>query len=190
MKLEEQIAELLRLIKEDLAYCKCILSYPKKFSGHSYDPTQVFDRFYYVVCNNCFHCALLAFSSLLDRRDKRPITFWKWTEFVRYRCTELKEVCDRFENSRLSSMRDKMVAHVDAGYSANTFPIDRHRGIIGEVYIIELDNFLDKLIKLFHEHAKQYSTPYVQSYFDAPRAEEEIESVMNLAKPQLYKLPA
>ncbi|MCE9628597.1 MAG: hypothetical protein K8Q91_01240 [Candidatus Vogelbacteria bacterium] len=182
---EYQIAGLLRVANEQLAYCNLITEYPGLSSKKNFDPLSAVDQFYKSVCNVFFHDSLLIISSLLDSKDSRVIGLWNWKDFTSYKSSELKLITDSFNNGPLKTIRDQLIAHQDVSNPNNQFPDSRRTGIIKENLIMLAQSTLDSIINEFCDYAQKFSTPYSEQYFDTEEAKNQLTSVMRLAVPTL-----
>jgi len=183
--IENQIALLLRVAKEELEYCSTIINYPVKAGNKNFDVISPIDKFYKTVCNMAFNDALLIVGSLLNNKDTRVISLWNFQNFVKEKQEELQTITDKFINYGLKTIRDQIIAHQDTGNKNNNIPNSRRRGIINPDLIKYLQEILYKTIEEFRDYAKRFSTPYSDQYFDVSDARNEIELALIQAKPTL-----
>lgn len=181
-----QIVDLLRVAAEELAYSRFISEYPSTSGFRHFDNVAKIDAFYKTVCNSCFHDALLTIASLLDK-DKRVISFWNWRPFIESKGIEFEDIVNRFQNSPLQTVRDQVTAHADIANHNNNFPSSKRRGIVDTRLIELLQGYLDEVSALFHLFTRETGNPYVATLFDTSDAEEEVKSVIDLARPQLTR---
>jgi len=186
---ENQIAQLLRVAKEQITYCKFISNYPAAKGNKNFGVIEPIDIFYKSTCNAFFNDTLLIISSLLDKKDSRVISFWNWNDFVNKKNKELTAITKTFNSSPLIRVRHELVAHQNYKNRNNRIPNSRRRGIIDQRLIDILEQTLEQMISEFRDYASQFSTPYSSQYFDISEAEKEISSVMDQARPTLTDSP-
>jgi len=184
MTIEPQIAQLLKVAKEQLEYCRIIIDYPSRVGKRNFDVTAPKDKFYKTVCNMAFNESLLIIGSLLDK-DSRAISLWNLQDFVKNKQRELKNIKNKFTSTGLQTIRDQIVAHQDTGNANNNIPNSRRRGIIPPELIKLLCEILDEIIKEFRDYTKNFSAPYSDQYFDTTDARNEVETVLGQASPNL-----
>lgn len=184
-KLENQIAILLRTTNEQFATSSYISKCPSLKGKKNFDPTIQRDSFYKNVCNVFFHDGLLILSSLLDEKDARVIGLWNWKEFIKEKQVELKQITEDFKDSQLYIIRNQIVAHQDKANHSNNFPDSRRRGIIDPDLIDEAVELMRRLIELFQNFTRDFSTPYSEQYFEVNKALGQIKDVMESAPPAL-----
>jgi len=184
MTQEYQIAQLLRIAKEQLAYCEYIESYPKKVGKRNFDTVQLLDQFYKNIHNVCFFDGLLIVGNLLNK-DPRVMSFWNWPEFRAVKENKIQMFTDKYEGDGLKEVRDQIAAHIDTTNRNNNFPDSRRRGMINDILVQKLLTILNDLIAEFQDYTRQHSAPYSQQYFDITQATEEVATAMEQAKPQM-----
>ncbi|OGJ52354.1 hypothetical protein A2335_02550 [Candidatus Peregrinibacteria bacterium RIFOXYB2_FULL_32_7] len=180
-----QIASLLRLAKEQLAYCKTIINYPKTQKKNKYNYSSDIDRFYNNVACVFFNDSILIISSLLDDKDKRVISFKNFTDFFNKKEIKINILINQFNSSKLKEVRDQIIAHQDINNINNQLPYRNRQGVINPLLLEIVENFLDKAIKEFKEYASECSNPYSEYYFSATEAKKEINAILEKAKPIL-----
>lgn len=182
---ENQIAQLLRVAKEQLEYCNAIVNYPAKMGRKNFDVIAPKDGFYKTICNMAFNDTLLIVGSLLDNKDARVISLWNFKDFTDKKQNELQKITNEFKNTGLKTIRDQIIAHQDISNRNNNIPNSRRRGIIDSKIIKSLQEILEKMIKEFRDYAAKFKNPYSDQYFDTFEARKEIELVLSQAKPDL-----
>lgn len=180
-----QIAALLVVAVERLAYCKYISAYPALKGRRNFDTSSDLDSFYKNVCNVSFHDSLLVTASLLDEKNKKGVGFWNWRDLKSKKQKELKEITDLLGSSGLKGVRDQVVGHVDSDNHNNRFPSSRRRGIVEPKLIDILDDIQKRLAKLFHDFTAEIGDKYSPNYFSSERAIREIEAAMAGAPPTM-----
>ncbi|MBD3359250.1 MAG: hypothetical protein GF365_00880 [Candidatus Buchananbacteria bacterium] len=184
---EHQIAQLLLVAKEQLTYCEYIEAYAQQ-EAKNYAPGKLIDQFYKNIHNTCFNDSLLIISNLIDK-DSRVISLWNWTAFKDVKEKKLEQFINSFKKEGLKTIRDQIVAHTDVNNHNNNFPSSKRRGMVNEILVQRLSTFLDDLIVEFYDYTANHSTPYSPQYFDVSQAKEEIQSVMDKAKPEMTDVP-
>lgn len=182
---EHQIAQLLHAAKEQLEYCNVIVNYPAKAGRRNFDVIAPVDKFYKTVCNMAFNDTVLIAGSLLDKKDARVISLWNFKDFVGKKQKELQQLTDKFTNYGLKTIRDQIIAHQDMGNKNNNIPNSRRRGIINLQLIKLLQEILEEMVKEFRDYASNFSRPYGDQYFNTTNARQEVELILNQAKPTL-----
>ncbi len=179
-----QIADLLRVAKDRLAYCAVISNYPQKVGKKNFDTSSKADIFYKNICNTCFNDALLIIGSLLGT-DSRVMSLWNWKEFAIKKSKELQDLGVRFVHDGLKEVRDQIIAHQDTDNSNNRFPSSRRQGTINPILIKRAQDLLENMISEFDNYTRSIGNPHSPSYFDDSGAIEEIEFIMTNAQPTL-----
>ena len=151
MSLQEvQIAHLLRVAKEEISFCKYIISYPRSKNKKNYDPSSKVDRFYKNTANAFFGDVLLIITTLLDK-DKRVLSMWNLQVLAHLKNSDLQNLADELKDKGFITIRDQMIAHVDSSNKSNTFPDSRRLGLIREDLVLSLELILSEAIELFIE---------------------------------------
>lgn len=178
-----QVAEMLRVSKKQLLYAELISNYPQKAGKKDFSLNNPLDLFYRNVSHLSYQDGLLLISSLINK-DDRIISFWNWDEFIKDRKAELEILTTEFEKSGLKNVRDQVIAHQDRSNENNRFIDSRTRGVRPEI-IKKTQEFLEKLIVEFILYTATKGETYNDVYFNTVDAQEEIETIMSLAKPEL-----
>jgi hypothetical protein len=181
-----QIAQLLRVAEWRMAYCETIAMYPTRFGKKDFDPTSTIDNFYKNICVMSFNDAILILGSLLDERGK-TISFWHFDDFVKDKKNEVKlrSLKELFKLYRLQDIRNQIIAHQDKNNPINTYPDTRIKGYINHHYVARAQEILFGLIVIFLSCMKKGASPYDPEYFSNAIAKEQINTVLEYAKPTL-----
>jgi hypothetical protein len=182
---DHQIADLLLVALERLAYSKYISGYPSAKGRRNFDTSSTTDSFYKNVCTVSFHDSLLVTAALLDEKNKKGVSFWNWRDLKTKKQQELKEASNLLASSGLKGVRDQVVGHVDADNHNNNFPSGRRQGIVDERLIQKLDDIHSRLVKIFFDFTSEIGERYSPHYFDTANATSEIKVVMDAAPPVL-----
>ncbi len=185
MPREYQIAQLLLVAKEQLEYCHTITGYPQKIGKRNFDVIAPKDKFYKSVCNLAFGDSLLIIGSLLDKNNKKAISFWNFDDFPAKKTQELNDLTQKFQDTRLKTIRDQLIAHQDVNNRNNTIPNYRRRGIVDPAIIKSLQEILDEMIKEFYDYTSKFTNPHSPDYFNSSGAKKEVEEVIEEAPPKL-----
>ena len=183
-----QLADLLLIAKKRLAYCKFISSFPENNGFKHFSPSVNIDAFYKSVYNVCFYEALLITSTLLDK-DTRVISFWNRQDLVSAKKEKLNVITEEFKSLGLKTIRDQLVGHMDISNQNNNYPYSRIRGIISKTLVKSLSDVLIKSIEFFREYMKECGNPYSDEYFNTTDSYNEIQEVMEKARPQMTNEP-
>lgn len=182
--MEIQIAQILRIVKDQLSCCVYIIEYPNSHGKKNFDLNAPVDRFYKNTCNVNFYESLLLITNLLSK-DRRTISFFNWSEYLSQREREINMIDEKFNKSGLKVIRDQVVGHVDSSNRNNRHPYMRRRGIINTYLVEEAVKIQDSLIDEFYSFTLNVNRKYSPDYFSSSEALNGIKTVMNLAVPTL-----
>jgi len=185
---EIQIADALSVARSQLVCCEVILEYPKKLN-QNYDPSSVVDNFWMNTAKVFFYDSLLLTASLLNK-DPRVISLFNYIDFAKQYASWLDQQVNNFENSKLKTIRDQIVGHIDVSNSNNRLVRHRRQGSLNEILAVSLRKIQDELIDKFDEFIRNNSRPYSRpSFFEGNVAREEVETALSMAKPKLTSNP-
>jgi len=179
--LENQIAQLIHIAKEDITYCEYIINYPIYNGKKNFNTTSSINSFYKNIHNLSFNNGLLIVGSLLNK-DKRIISLWNYPEFILKNEKELKNLTAEFSEKGLKTIRNQIIAHQDIENENNYSIYNRKKGFINKYLIQALKEILEEIINKFSFFSTSYDKQYFNNIDDAVK---EIEQILNQVKPIL-----
>jgi len=188
--MRDKIAQLLRVAREQLACCEFIAKYPRSVEKKGFDTISKIDNFYKRTLNVFFYDSLLITASLLDNKDNRIISFFKYYKEYNYDSEDrerLEKIYNLYKNSYLKVIRDQLIGHIDIRNYNNEMPNFRQRGTIDQSFIHKLKEIQDQLVDefLITEKKYRYNPSYNTNFFNIESSILGVREVMNKAKPCL-----